>query len=653
MSGKGKKIVESEIEGEAEIDDIQNLQDDEVDSMDEDDVNEELGLPKELMTSVTLQEKRELLQYKQTHSELEWENEMMMRIEQLSKKKDMERLKQMTSAGGVEDSSAAAKKPKRKAKATAPVAPVAPSKKYAKGRERKRYQDDDEDVMEDEEGFEDESGSEMDMDDEEETDEDEDEDDLFGDEEYEAISKEQKARPKKQEKSTKATKGKRLRTSKTTKTTTRKRSRLEDYDDSEDDSMEDDDMSDFGEARSEDDEDRRDHQARRKKKRQEEEEEDTSDLAEYMDYLKIQSRRLLLEKWHAEPYFVDVVTGSFVRYCVGHKPGGEATYRMAEVLDVVPTRPYRMSDNKMAERGLRLAVGTSTMEGKMNKVSNHGITEREFKEYVGVLESANEEHLLLRISGLEKRRKKIREASEHTYTHEEVAAMIQKNRMQATKHTANFSHAQSTMKKELEHARAEGDFETMEKVQKEMDKLEREMAESRALYAQKYEKNTTINKRNKDRNIQMDMEAGIRKREMDMKKTKEEKRKDPFARRETRPTILWVTGTKGAVGDEEKSGAESSQAAEEVKEQPEETPPSLEVEETTGDEPSSLEEIAKRIEKKFGFNPHKAALVDKRTRYLESTCRSLPALGTDERSQVRQGISLAQYLQRVSEQMVE
>jgi hypothetical protein len=28
----------------------------------------------------------------------------------------------------------------------------------------------------------------------------------------------------------------------------------------------------------------------------------------------------------------------------------------------------------------------------------------------------------------------------------------------------------------------------------------------------------------------MDMEAGIRKREMDMKKTKEEKRKDPFAR---------------------------------------------------------------------------------------------------------------------------
>lgn len=53
---------------------------------------------------------------------------MMVRIEQLSKKKDLERLKKMTSAGGVEDSSAAAKKPKRKAKAAAPVAPVAPSK---------------------------------------------------------------------------------------------------------------------------------------------------------------------------------------------------------------------------------------------------------------------------------------------------------------------------------------------------------------------------------------------------------------------------------------------------------------------------------------------------------------------------------------------
>ena len=46
------------------------LDDEDSDSMDEEDVDDELGLPKELMNSVSLKEKRELLQYKQTHNEV-------------------------------------------------------------------------------------------------------------------------------------------------------------------------------------------------------------------------------------------------------------------------------------------------------------------------------------------------------------------------------------------------------------------------------------------------------------------------------------------------------------------------------------------------------------------------------------------------------
>jgi hypothetical protein len=38
--------------------------------MDEEDVDDELGLPKELINIVSLKEKRELLQYKQTHNEV-------------------------------------------------------------------------------------------------------------------------------------------------------------------------------------------------------------------------------------------------------------------------------------------------------------------------------------------------------------------------------------------------------------------------------------------------------------------------------------------------------------------------------------------------------------------------------------------------------
>lgn len=357
---------------------------------------------------------------------------------------------------------------------------------------------------------------------------DDDSDDLFDEDELVTISKQTKALKK--------SGGKQLRGAKN-KTATRKRSRLEDYDSSDDeDRLEDEEEGDWGAAYSADeDDDRGQGQGGSKKKKKSrktsEELADTSELAELDDILKIQSRRVLLEQWHAEPYFADVVRGSFIRYCVGNTPAGAAIYRMAEVVDVVNMKPYKLPDvNRLAEHGLLITIGSSQTEAKIFKVSNSRITQREYDEWQGVLEKNGEEHLRMRKKGVEKRRAKIRTASQHTYTHEEVAAMIQKNSMKTTKHISNFSHAMDMMKKELERAKGEGDLENMEKIQKEMDKLEREMAWNREQYRVRYERNTNINKRNKDRNIQMDMEAGIRKREMDMKKTKEEKRKDPFAR---------------------------------------------------------------------------------------------------------------------------
>ena len=353
-------------------------------------------------------------------------------------------------------------------------------------------------------------------------DEDDESDDLFDEEEINTISKQTKALKK-------ASMAKKKKATATrTKKVTRKRSRLDDYDTSGDESDVGED--DWGAARSADEDDEQATKTKKKKKFKEEDV-DTSEIALLEDILKIQSRRVLLEKWHTEPYFADVVTGSVVRYCVGHTSDGTATYRMAEVLDVVPMKPYKLPDtDTMADKGLLIAIGSKQNEAKMYKVSNSRITQREYDEWMGVLEKANETHMLLRKKSVEKRRLKIREASQHTYTHEEIESMIQKNSINITKLVSNYSHAMDKLKKDMDTARNEGDFDTMEKIQKEMDKLDRETVESRKKYAKTYEANTNINRRNKERNIKMDMEAGIRKREMDMKKTKEEKRQNPFAR---------------------------------------------------------------------------------------------------------------------------
>jgi hypothetical protein len=63
--------------------------------------------------------------------------------------------------------------------------------------------------------------------------------------------------------------------------------------------------------------------------------------------------------------------------------------------------------------------------------------------------------------------------------------MIQKNSIVTTKHISNFSNAMEVMKRELSRARVAGELEVMERVQKEISKLEREMAISKEQYAKR------------------------------------------------------------------------------------------------------------------------------------------------------------------------
>jgi hypothetical protein len=67
------------------------------------------------------------------------------------------------------------------------------------------------------------------------------------------------------------------------------------------------------------------------------------------------------------------------------------------------------------------------------------------------------------------------------------------------------------------------------------------------LYSKNYGNLTDLNKRNKSLNVQLDMQAAERRRQQEHEQTLRGDAKnlvDPFARRETRPQILWVTGKK-------------------------------------------------------------------------------------------------------------
>lgn len=90
-----KKIDMDEIElSNDEDDDNYDFND-----LDEEDIDDELALPSNIASSIqSIEEKKELLQFKRSHSEVEWEEELLKRGESIDRRVDFERLKRMTSS---------------------------------------------------------------------------------------------------------------------------------------------------------------------------------------------------------------------------------------------------------------------------------------------------------------------------------------------------------------------------------------------------------------------------------------------------------------------------------------------------------------------------------------------------------------------------
>jgi septal ring factor EnvC (AmiA/AmiB activator) len=59
-------------------------------------------------------------------------------------------------------------------------------------------------------------------------------------------------------------------------------------------------------------------------------------------------------------------------------------------------------------------------------------------------------------------------------------------------------------------ARADEDFDEMEKLQKDIEKINREVNLSKELYSKNYGNLTDLNKRNKSLNVQLDMQVRVR-----------------------------------------------------------------------------------------------------------------------------------------------
>jgi hypothetical protein len=146
------------------------------------------------------------------------------------------------------------------------------------------------------------------------------------------------------------------------------------------------------------------------------------------------------------------------------------------------------------------------------------------------------------------RRQKQLKASRHVYTHSEIRDMVRKKSGMNKALVTEYSTAMESLIKKRDEARADKDLDSLEAVQKTIDMLEAESKKQKEMNERSSKHSIEVNKRSRESNVQRDMAAGMRKRaeeqEAAAKGTLSNAVLDPFLRRETRPKILWNTGSK-------------------------------------------------------------------------------------------------------------
>lgn len=281
---------------------------------------------------------------------------------------------------------------------------------------------------------------------------------------------------------------------------------------------------------------------------------DDDEPAEHKDYLRIALRRDEVVKCLHEPYFAQFVTGAVVRVSLGVQANGSTLYRMAEVVGVEQQqRPDKLPATALqpsVSTGTRLRVsiaGQVKDKQRISMLSNHTISAQEVDYYLNKLRAAGQP--LPRKRDVKLLRAQQKALNHYAYSHAEIQQMVS-NRVGLDKSLATeYSTAMESLLKKRDAAKLTKDYDVLEAVNKTIDALEREDERQREQYEKSARKQVDMNRRMKDANVRRDMAAGMRKRQQDQLALANgvdasSALSDPFIRRETRPKILWNTGTR-------------------------------------------------------------------------------------------------------------
>ncbi|VDD86719.1 unnamed protein product [Enterobius vermicularis] len=234
------------------------------------------------------------------------------------------------------------------------------------------------------------------------------------------------------------------------------------------------------------------------------------------------SRRTLSKIVHT-PFFEKTVLGCFVRVGVGNSRDQRATYRVAQIVDVVDTAKIYDLEGTRTNKGFKLKLGKEERIYRLAFLSNSKFTESEVNYWLDAMRSNNLPVLTMDV--VEKKEADIEKALNHKFSDEEVNWMIQQ-KARFVKGPYNFAIEKSNLLKLKLEAEQNGNLEELEHIQHQIDELEAKAAELDRRRTESIRGISWINQRNRQ-----SMKDAILSGKVHMEVSSQD---DPFTRKNAR-----------------------------------------------------------------------------------------------------------------------
>ncbi len=306
--------------------------------------------------------------------------------------------------------------------------------------------------------------------------------------------------------------------------------------------------------------------------------------------------RQSLEKWVNEPYFHEAVKDAFIKLCVGNWKG-QPVYRLSQVEGVSKYKRMYKLGNAYTDKTLQLRFGCNVKQFRMDLVSNHTVSQREFDKWLAECIKGHVE-----VPGpraIERKKEQVIQLTRfRKYTPEEVQSMVKQSQKNARGNPGNITSKIMKLeaelgclcnrlveeKKAVQSARddppdesydnglerletqlrqTEGEIQSVEDNIQKLKAMDAERSENFAART-KGSKISALNKRNTMANIDADLELS-RQRNLNKSVAKKEGvAADPFARRACRPKVLWAVKSKDSASSAPKKDESENQDSKET-----------------------------------------------------------------------------------------